>query len=212
MFEFPLVGRGSEERKTTARGWYIWFFFSSPMATDPHYLSTWEWDERNLCKSITEIVNCTAFQSFLVRLFAEKKISRSWNPWNHVINRVSFVPSWSHYLCCFLSIAVLSEIDLRTLPNSPQNPTANRSTQPLFSVKYLFGEASICTWPFHSCNIFEAYFYMKQIPYDFLQFNFSYFTPPRLGYFSNKTGFLKLSDSLNVMERGIRKILTFVIS
>ena len=52
----------------------------------------------------------------------------------------------------------------------------------------------------------------NKFPYDFLKFDFSHFTPQdRL--FSQKKENLKLSDSKmikTVIERGIRKILTFI--
>ena len=47
-------------------------------------------------------------------------------------------------------------------------------------------------------------------PYDFLKFNFSHFTP-QVGLFFVEKGKPKLFGFKNVMERGIRKILTFVI-
>ena len=50
----------------------------------------------------------------------------------------------------------------------------------------------------------------EKIPYDFLKFNFSYLAPYVWVIFVEK-GYLKLSDlKINAVERGIRKILTFV--
>ena len=51
----------------------------------------------------------------------------------------------------------------------------------------------------------------NKFPYDFLKFDFSHFTPQDRHFFSWKKENLKLSESKmikNVIERGIRKILT----
>ena len=50
-----------------------------------------------------------------------------------------------------------------------------------------------------------------KFPYDFLKFDFSHFTPQDRHFFSWKKENLKLLESKmikNVIERGIRKILT----
>ena len=55
----------------------------------------------------------------------------------------------------------------------------------------------------------------NKFPYDFLKFDFSHFTPQDRYFFSWKKENLKLSESKmikNVIERGIRKILTFITS
>ena len=55
----------------------------------------------------------------------------------------------------------------------------------------------------------------NKFPYDFLKFDFSHFTPQDRHFFSWKKETLKLSESKvikNVIERGIRKILTFITS
>ena len=51
---------------------------------------------------------------------------------------------------------------------------------------------------------------IKQIPYDFLKFNFSQYTPQVRLFFVEKRK-PKIFGFKNVMERGIRKILPFVI-
>ena len=63
------------------------------------------------------------------------------------------------------------------------------------------------TVPGHSNVIFEAYLI---IPYDFLKFNFSHFTP-QVRLFLVEKRKPKVFGFKNVMERGIKKILTFVI-
>ena len=50
----------------------------------------------------------------------------------------------------------------------------------------------------------------SKLPYDFLKFNFSHFTPQVREFFVQK-GKPKIFAFKNVMERGIRKILSFVI-
>ena len=58
-----------------------------------------------------------------------------------------------------------------------------------FSITW--GRLKICRWSFHSCTIFEAYqIYSLRL---------------------SEVQFFKLHSPLNVMERGIGKILTFVI-
>ena len=49
------------------------------------------------------------------------------------------------------------------------------------------------------------------MPYDFLKFNFSHFTPHTVRLFFVEKRKPKIFGFKNVMERGIRKILTFVI-
>ena len=60
---------------------------------------------------------------------------------------------------------------------------------------------------FRSCTIFEAYLIN---PYDFLKFNFSHSTlQVRLFFVAKRKP--KIFAFKNVMGRGFRKILTFVI-
>ena len=59
---------------------------------------------------------------------------------------------------------------------------------------------------FHSCTISKINYL---IPYDFLKFNFSHFTPHVSPFFVEK-GNLKFPESKMQMHRGIRKIITFL--
>ena len=64
------------------------------------------------------------------------------------------------------------------------------------------------TVPGHSNVIFEAYLI---IPYDFLKFNFSHFTPQVRLFFVEKKGTLSFRIQKCDGERDKKKILTFVI-
>ena len=68
-----------------------------------------------------------------------------------------------------------------------------------------WGRLKVSRWSFHSCKILDACL-TNSLP-DFLTFNFSHFTAK----VKLKTRKPKVFGFENVMERGIRKILTFVI-
>ena len=85
-----------------------------------------------------------------------------------------------------------------------------KGTQRLFSVKYLFGEANIAYRIFHylgpAKNFSITVPFMYKSP-RFSEAEFVTFHSPSNAIFVEKRD-LKLSDSKNVIERGIRKIFT----
>ena len=95
-----------------------------------------------------------------------------------------------------------------------------QGTQRLFSVKYSVRRSSCCLefsftwgrlkvfiWPCYSCTIFEAYLINFLL---FLKFNFSHFTAQVRLFFVQK--WIPKTFRFKNVWRGIRKILTFVIS
>ena len=111
-------------------------------------------------------------------------------------------------LWCALTMTSLKTLSNTFIEILKEHPTTmfckisvRRSKNSLeFSIAW--GTLSISRWPFHSRTIHEAL-------YDFLKFNFFAFQSPAWAIFDRKRK-PKIFGFENAMERGIRKVLTFV--
>ena len=99
-------------------------------------------------------------------------------------------------ICIFFPTTVFCKMSVRRSKYCPQ-----------FSITW--GRLIISTWSFHSCTVFEAN--SNKFPTIFWSLNFIHFTPQFRLFFLEKKKPKPFSGHKNVMGRGIRKILIFVI-